>query len=118
MQASAKRRRAQPPLTTHYSLLTLRILLHLDAGEVDDLFPFGGLVSDDLAELFRRRDDRNGAELGETLLDRGLGEDLVHFLVELLDDLVRRALRRAHSEPGARLVILDGLADRRDVGQL
>src|SRR5262245_276410 len=34
-----------------------RELLHLDAGEVDNLLPLRGLVGDDLAELTRRRDD-------------------------------------------------------------
>src|SRR5947209_16626199 len=63
--------------------------LDLGAREVDDLLPLGGLFGDDLPELVRRCADRNGAELGEALLDRRLGEDRVNFLVRLLGDFPR-----------------------------
>ncbi len=46
-----------------------------------------------------------------------IGQRLVHCLVEHVDDVRRRVLRRAHAEPRARLVALHGLADRRHVRQ-
>jgi hypothetical protein len=46
-----------------------------------------------------------------------IGESGVHFVVELLDDLGRRGLRRADAGPGACLVARHKFPDSRDIGQ-
>ncbi len=42
----------------------------------------------------------------------GSGQRLIDGLVQLVDDLRRRTLRRTHAEPGAGLIALDGLGER------
>src|SRR5215510_3941430 len=71
--------------------------LNLEACALDHLLPLLGLGDNILAELLRRLDQRCTAELDQAGLDRGLGEDRIHFGVELGDDLLRRVLWRAHA---------------------
>src|ERR1035441_6985287 len=67
-------------------------------GGVHDVFPFGGFVSEKLAEIARRARDRNAAEVPELGLDAGILERQVDLLVEQIDDLLRRAMRRPEAE--------------------
>src|SRR5262249_58082033 len=79
-----------------------------DAGELDDLGPLVDVLADELAELLRRvRLGDDGAEVGEPLLDRRVVHRLVGKLVELGDDVGRRALGGADADPAGRLVALD-----------
>src|SRR6516164_9772905 len=78
--------------------------LRLDAGEFDHLGPLFGFVGDQLSELSRRSWQRHAAEVSETGLHLRVVESRVDLLVELVDDLGRRDLRRADAVKGARLV--------------
>ena len=91
--------------------------LRLDVGRPDHLAPLLGFVGDELAEVGGRARKRRAAEVGEPRLDLGIGEAGVDLLVELVDDLGGRVLRRADAEPGARLVARHEFAHGRDVRQ-
>ena len=83
---------------------------HLGARELHHLAPLLGLVGDELGELGGRAGQQRGAHLGEACLRLLVGEHRVHRLVQRLDDLGRRAFRRAEAVPGARLVARHVLA--------
>src|SRR6266849_965622 len=92
--------------------------LRLDARELDHLGPFVDIFGDELGELVRRvRRHRHGAEIGEPLLDVRVEHRRVGLLVERRDDLGRRALRAAETDPAGRLVALEEAVDRRHVRQ-
>jgi hypothetical protein len=76
------------------------ISLRLDVGRSDHLRPLFGVVCDELPEGGRRQRQRDAAEIEEPLLHLGIGEAGIDLLVELIDDLSRRALgRRPASRP-------------------
>src|SRR5262249_53554953 len=58
----------------------------LDAGELDHLGPFLGLIGDELAEIGRRTGEHGATKLGKPRLDLGIGECGVGLPVELVDD--------------------------------
>src|SRR5262245_7407151 len=70
-------------------------LFSLDAGRADNLRPFLGIVDDELAEISGRAREYLRAQVGEPGLVFGIGKPGVNRSVELVDDLHRRALRRA-----------------------
>src|SRR5262249_57343523 len=76
----------------------------LDVEGRDDLAPLFAVVSDELAEIGGRANERRAAELGEPRLDFGIGEAGVNGLIELVNNLRRRVLRRTDPKPLARLV--------------
>src|SRR3954465_7637408 len=59
----------------------------------DHLFPFRGLLRDDPSEIFGRSLERPRAQSGEALEDLRVRERAVHFGVDPLDRLARRAFR-------------------------
>src|SRR5690242_10764524 len=60
--------------------------LRLDAGELHHLGPFLGFRRHQFAEIGGRAEERHRAEVGEALLEGGIGEARLDFAVELLDD--------------------------------
>src|SRR5262245_14576175 len=69
------------------------------------------------AEVGGRTWKHSATKVGKPRLDFGIGKGSVDLLVELLDDLGRRGLRRADAEPSARLVARHELAHCRNVRQ-
>jgi hypothetical protein len=80
-------------------------LLRLDVGGPDHLGPLLGFVGDELAEVGRRTLKDRYAQGGKSRLDLGISEGGIDFLVELVDDLGRRALGNADTMPAAGLVV-------------
>src|SRR6185503_13302114 len=76
----------------------------LDLGRADDLAPLFGFLGDQLAEVGGRPAERGGAQVREARLQLRIGEARIHQLVELLDDVGGRVLRRAQAVPAAGLV--------------
>src|SRR5215813_756444 len=91
--------------------------VRLDVEGPDDLAPLFAVVSDELAEIGGRANERRAAELGEPRLDFGIGEAGVNGLIELVNNLRRRVLRRTDPKPLARLVARHEFAHGRDVRQ-
>src|SRR6516164_6006544 len=77
-------------------------LFYLDAGKLDHLRPFGGLVCDVLAETVRRHGHRFATELGDPCLQLRVGKSRVNLFVELHDNIGGRAAGRADTIPLAR----------------
>src|ERR1051326_6593571 len=73
--------------------------LRLDVGGADDLAPFLRLFSDEPGEIRRRAGKCGGAPLGQASLHGGIREARIDRLVDLVDDLRRRALRRRDAGP-------------------
>src|SRR5262245_16941167 len=92
-------------------------LLRLDAGRLNHLAPPLRIVGDELAELSGRACEWLQAQIGEAGLERGIDKGSVHFLVELVDDLCRRVLRRADALPAASLVAGKEIAHGRNLRQ-
>ena len=70
----------------------------LDIEGPDDVAPLLRFVGDELAEVGGRTDERCATQIGEPRLHLGIGESGVDLVVELLDDLGRRGLRRADAD--------------------
>src|SRR5258707_14117430 len=86
-------------------------LIRLEAGQLDDLPPLLGLLSDDLAEVGGRAGKYVAAEVGHARLDPRIGESGVYFPVEPVDDFGRRALGGADAEQAAHRIARHGIAD-------
>src|SRR6187455_88125 len=69
-----------------------RVLLSLDAGELDYLRPLFGRLRDDRAELSRRASRHRAPQLFDSALDPGIGEGAIELLVQQIDDVGRGAL--------------------------
>src|SRR5262245_64942781 len=76
----------------------------LDAGELNHLGPFLGLIGDELAEIGRRTGEHGTTKLGKPRLDLGIGECGVGVPVELVDDGRGRSLGGGGDAPVAVLV--------------
>src|SRR5580692_2860737 len=104
-----------------FVLFVLRFIstrsLRLYVRELDHLGPFLGFIGDELAEIGRRAGKWHGAEIGKPLLQRGIGEASIDFLVELVDDVGGRALRCADAVEAARIVTRHELRHSRDIRQ-
>src|SRR5580700_7909837 len=104
-----------------FVLFVLRFIstrsLRLDVRELDHLGPFFGFVGDELAEIGGRAWKWHGAEIGKSLLQRGVGEAGIYLLVELVDDVGRRALGRADAVEAARIVARHELRHARNIRQ-
>src|SRR5580700_10710081 len=89
-----------------FVLFVLRFIstrsLRLDVRELDHLGPFLGFVGNELAEIGRRASEWHGAQSGKPRLQCGIGEAGIDLLVELVDDVDGRALRRADAVERAR----------------
>src|SRR5262245_36462576 len=95
--------------------LQIRPSLRLDVGGADDLTPFFGKVDGELSETGRRIDEHGAAQVGEPLLELGIGKAGVDFRIELLDDVNGRVLRRADAPPSGRIVVRHELRYGRNV---
>src|SRR5262245_38474911 len=89
----------------------------LDAGELDHLGPFLGLIGDELAEIGRRTGEHGATKLGKPRLDLGIVECGVGLPVELVDDGRGRSLGRAEAPPVAVLVARQVIGDGRHIWQ-
>src|SRR5262249_17841812 len=89
----------------------------LDAGELDHLGPFLGLIGDELTEIGRRTGEHGATKLGKPRLDLGIGECSVALPVELVDDGRGRSLGRAEAPPVAVLVAPHGIGAGRHIWQ-
>src|SRR5262249_57537756 len=87
--------------------------LRLDVGEPHHLAPLLGFLGDEFAEIGGRAHEHRTAEVGKARLQLGIDKARVDLLVELLDDLCLRGLRRADAEPEARLVARPKITYRR-----
>src|SRR5215831_1400564 len=76
-------------------------LLRIDVGRPDHLAPFLGLVGDELAEVHGRACEYRAAQVGKPRVELAIGKGGIDLLVELVDDLRRRLLGRADTEPSA-----------------
>ena len=76
----------------------------LRAGELHNLAPFFGFLSDQLAEVSGRTRKRRAAEVSEPRFHVGIGESRIDLLVEFVDDLGGRVPGCADAEHGARFV--------------
>src|SRR5262245_45496677 len=75
------------------------------------LGPLLGLFSDQLAEVRGRARKRDAAEISNASLNLGVGESLIDFLVELLDNFRGRVLWRADAIEKTRLVTRDEISN-------
>src|SRR5260221_3887139 len=82
-------------------------LFGFDACLLDARAPGAELLSDELAELFRRARSGLGEKLGDALLDRGSCERLVGLGVQRMDDVVRGTGGRADRKPGRKVGALE-----------
>src|SRR5262245_5510955 len=89
--------------------------LRLNAGALDHLCPFLGLRGHEGIGLGGREHDRLGSDIGKARQDRRIGECSVDLAIEPLDDLARRARRRADARERAHLEARNGLARERNV---
>src|SRR5262245_52416678 len=89
--------------------------VRLDVEGPDDLAPLFAVVSDELAEIGGRANERRAAELGEPRLDFWIGEAGVNGLIELVNNLRRRVLWRTYPKPLARLVARHEFAQCRNI---
>src|SRR6516225_9697576 len=71
----------------------------LDVRRSDYLAPLVDVFCDELAEVGGRAGEHHTARLGKPRFHVGVGECRVDLLVELVDDLIGRVLRRGDSEP-------------------
>src|SRR5262245_47004747 len=78
--------------------------LRLDVGRPDDLAPLLSLLSDESSKGGGRHRHCHVTEVRKVRLDLGIGESGVNLLIELVDDLGRRAFGCADPFPPARLV--------------
>src|SRR5215472_7043738 len=85
-----------------------------DAGELDHVAPLLDFLRDALAEVGRRSGQHRAAEVGKSRLHAGIDESRVDLVVELVDNLGRRALGCANAVPLARLVTRDEIRHRGD----
>ncbi len=92
------------------------VSLRLDAGELDHLAPFLGLVGDELAEIGRRAGKRQCPEVRKRL-QRGIGEASIDLPVEPIDDCEGRIFRHAEAEIAARLIAWNEFAHGWNVRQ-
>src|SRR5262249_16921657 len=91
--------------------------LRLDARGLDPLGPLLGFVGNELAEVGGRADKRCASQVGKLRLDFGIDKARVDHRVELVDDLGRRVLWCADTEPETRFVARHKLSHGRDVRQ-
>src|SRR5215467_15346108 len=91
--------------------------LRLDAGGLDHLAPFLGFLGDELAKIGGRARKHRAAQVSKPRFEPGIGKASVDLLVELLDDVSRRALGRTDAEPAARLAAGHKFPDTRNIGQ-
>src|SRR5229473_2093004 len=92
-------------------------LLWLDTGRADQPAPLVSFAGDELTEFGRRARKGRAAKIGQSCLQFGVGDGGVDLLVELVDDIRRRVVRRANALPAARLVPRHKFAQGRDVRQ-
>src|SRR5262249_35570304 len=105
LNADAKIPTAAGPLQQVFaSTDRLTALLYRCAGEFDDFGPLVGFISHDLAELRGRPRQWRATQFGEPRLQRWILERVIDRLVQFLNHLGWRTLRRTHAEPGACLV--------------
>src|ERR1700730_18926 len=92
--------------------------LRLDARELNYHGPFVDIFGYELGELVRRvRRHRHGAEVSEPFLDVRIEHRRIGLLVERRDNLRRRAVWNAETDPASRLVTFEEAVDRRHVRQ-
>src|SRR5215471_2517349 len=92
-------------------------LLRLDARELHHLGPFLNVLGDELAELSGRTCKRRVAKVCKPRFHRGIGENGIDLLVELLDDIGRCIHWCGDTQPRARIVARQKIAQRWDVRQ-
>ena len=68
--------------------------LGLEACELDHLAPFPGFIGDDFGEVGGRARHAVATQVGQSRLEFWIGEACIHSLIELVDDIDRRVLRR------------------------
>src|SRR5260221_13393826 len=78
-------------------------LFGFDACLLDARAPGAELLSDELAELFRRARSGLGEKLGDALLDGGSCERLVGLGVQRMDDVVRGTGERGERQPSRKV---------------
>src|ERR1700736_5558934 len=91
-------------------------LILLDALDVDDPAPAGGVALDIVLHLLGRRRRRDVADDREPFADVRQLEDLGDLGIEPVDDRPRGAARGGKPEPGHHLETEKRLGDRRDLG--
>jgi len=115
------RKRGDTKRKTYVAMLFRRRLrarlLRLDIGRTNDFAPFLRFIGDELGEIGRRACKRGGTPLDEAGLYVGIVQARIDRLVQLVDDLGRRAFRRRYAAPEARLVARHEFGHRRDVRQ-
>src|SRR5262249_51035763 len=79
-------------------------LLRPDVSRTDYLFPFCGVVGNELAEIGGRTRNRRAAELGKAGLKAGINEHGVDLAVELVNNLGRRVPWDTDALPRAGLI--------------
>src|SRR3974390_363950 len=107
-------------LMSAWGRLLARALFHLETGGLHHLCPLIGVLNDEFRELCLRAYKLIGSEIGETRLDRRVGERGVGFLVESLKDFRGRARWRADShppDPPDHVEAWKRFTDRRHIGQ-
>src|SRR5215475_8492114 len=85
-------------------------LHRLDVGGPDHLSPLFGFVCDELPKVSRRARKHRTTKVGKSRHKLGVGKARIDVVVELVDDLGRRAHGCAHAVPRAHLVALYKLA--------
>src|SRR5215472_3154655 len=91
--------------------------LRLNARELHHLGPFLNVLGDELAELGGRTCKRRVAKVCKPRFHRGIGKNGIDLFVEFLDDIGGCILWRPDTQPRARIVARQKIAQRWDVRQ-
>src|ERR1700730_11569925 len=100
-----------------FSSRRVRGSFRFGAGDFYDLTPLLDFRHDVAAKLGGAKDHWRAAQFGNARLDARICQAGIDRLVELVDDLGRRAFRDADTEPPARFVAGDGVGNGRHVRQ-
>src|SRR5436190_1714586 len=89
--------------------------VRLDVGRPDHLAPFLGFLGDEPSEVGGRAGKHRATQDGEPRFYLGVGEARIDLLVEFVDELGRRVLRRSYASPGTYLEARYKITDRWEV---
>src|SRR6516165_3040384 len=91
--------------------------LRFDVSELHHLGPFLNVFGDELAEFDGRTCKRRIAKVCNPRFHRGIGKNGIDLLIEFLDDIGRCIHWRADTQPRARVVARQKIAQRWDIRQ-
>src|SRR5262249_386492 len=113
LEIGQDRRRRAAPLRLRRSVLSLCP----DPGSANDLSPFLGFISHQLAELGGRKHQGHPPQFGKPRLYFGVGKAQIDLLVEPVDDLIGRVLCHANANERAHFIAWQEIGQRGNIRQ-